>query len=495
MSKKISILVLFLFILGTWLKAQEKEFVQSGYTSLTIKFSGSFPKEKKISIASYGTLLSSLKPIEFETVNDSTLFISFYAFGVSRCIFHFNNSYQLAFLLPNHDDILKIHYIDSINYSMDYKGYFKNIFDSSQEIYSIIKSQFSSGYFMVQGTMDYKTPEEYKNDVLFRIGKMTEEFSKGVKSQIVSDFLKTSAELDYKKMMLFDEYPQTFISYTRGKQLKSSEKLDSITKRDLSYYQGIVTSQFADTSRLIVTHYDLLNKINQDTLLKLPRIGKYGIRPYVFRLKQVFANLFPKDHNLFYDMMVATAYISEIEDGSVLTAESKLSILEYFKNKNISNYILHIDAIAKSRGDVAQKVYYLPFQEKKASVMSDILSRYKNKVIVIDFWATWCGPCIEAFDKIKEVKDKYSENNDVIFLYITDKSSDKSKWEEYNKIIPGEHYYLYNNQIQNIQQQFGIKTIPSYLIFNKKGELSNKSLGGYMGNNKLEEWIEKALID
>jgi thiol-disulfide isomerase/thioredoxin len=46
------------------------------------------------------------------------------------------------------------------------------------------------------------------------------------------------------------------------------------------------------------------------------------------------------------------------------------------------------------------------------------LEQFKGKIVIIDFWATWCGPCLQSFPGLQTSVDKYKDNNDVKFLFI-----------------------------------------------------------------------------
>ena len=127
-------------------------------------------------------------------------------------------------------------------------------------------------------------------------------------------------------------------------------------------------------------------------------------------------------------------------------------------------------------------------------VLSVIAKNYKGKVVVIDFWATWCGPCRQAMKLIDEIKPELQEKG-VVFVYITGESSPLEKWQGMIANIEGEHYRLTNKQWSELCGDLGLLGIPSYMILNKDGSTAydNFKTGGYPGSEVLQNQTEVAL--
>lgn len=122
-------------------------------------------------------------------------------------------------------------------------------------------------------------------------------------------------------------------------------------------------------------------------------------------------------------------------------------------------------------------------------VLESILVKYKGQVVFVDFWATWCGPCLYAMKTIKPIKPEMKDKG-VVSIYISGETSPKGKWTSMLPDIGGIHYYLTDAQWDALGKKYKIDGIPTYMIFDKNGK---KVFGaaGYPGNEKIMEELAK----
>ena len=123
-------------------------------------------------------------------------------------------------------------------------------------------------------------------------------------------------------------------------------------------------------------------------------------------------------------------------------------------------------------------------------ILQTILDNYKGKAVLIDMWATWCGPCRAGHKAMAPIKNDLKDKN-IQFVYITSPSSPPTTWQEMIKEIDGDHYYLTEEQNHYILNHFESVGIPTYAIYDTKGHQTYKNIG-FPGTDVIQKELETA---
>jgi thiol-disulfide isomerase/thioredoxin len=108
------------------------------------------------------------------------------------------------------------------------------------------------------------------------------------------------------------------------------------------------------------------------------------------------------------------------------------------------------------------------------ALLKKILEPYKGKLVLLDIWGTWCGPCKEALSHSTEEYARLKDY-DIQYLYLAN-NSPQTAWEnvikEYNISGPNvAHYNLPAEQQKAIERHLDVHSFPTYKLFNRNGDL------------------------
>ena len=158
---------------------------------------------------------------------------------------------------------------------------------------------------------------------------------------------------------------------------------------------------------------------------------------------------------------------------------------------------IHSYVYAKNEQQIAEElasnesVFFKKYDDvAPEDILQTILDNYKGKTVLIDMWATWCGPCRAGHKTMAPLKDELKGRN-IKFVYFTSPSSPPTTWQRMIKDVDGDHYYLTEEQNHYILQHFESSGIPTYAIYDTKGHQTYKSIG-FPGNDVIRKELEKA---
>jgi peroxiredoxin/TolA-binding protein len=131
----------------------------------------------------------------------------------------------------------------------------------------------------------------------------------------------------------------------------------------------------------------------------------------------------------------------------------------------------------------------IPFEVTGTGGEKISLAQYRGKVVLLDFWATWCAPCRQEMPSVKKVYGKYNANGfEIVGISLDRSRSDFDKYVKQNGMSWPQYFdgkYWQND----IARKYGITGIPATFLIDKQGKIRYKSLRG----PQLEVAVEKLL--
>ena len=111
----------------------------------------------------------------------------------------------------------------------------------------------------------------------------------------------------------------------------------------------------------------------------------------------------------------------------------------------------------------------------------------KNKIVVVDFWATWCGPCKASFPGMQKMVNKYKDNPEVKFVFVDTWEKGDNKAKNAGDFITANKYtfHVLQDNEDKVVEQFKVEGIPTKFVIDKNGVIRFKAIGFDGSDEKL----------
>jgi thiol-disulfide isomerase/thioredoxin len=165
------------------------------------------------------------------------------------------------------------------------------------------------------------------------------------------------------------------------------------------------------------------------------------------------------------------AYLKELKD------EAKKALADQLRNQKINSITP-------------------PFELKDVNGEIISLSDYKGKTLILDFWATWCAPCVASFPAMNDLVQRYKNDSTVAFLFINTLQSEEGKLKVVNDFIRKNNYEfkILIDDKNLVAQLFEVNFIPLKIVIGKDGKIKFKSIG-FKGADLLKKELSEMILE
>jgi thiol-disulfide isomerase/thioredoxin len=128
--------------------------------------------------------------------------------------------------------------------------------------------------------------------------------------------------------------------------------------------------------------------------------------------------------------------------------------------------------------------------------LDELIASHKGQVVLVDYWATWCGPCVQNFPHTVELAKKYRDKGLATIAVSFDVLDDEPKVREFlaKQGADFENLISKHNAIgQKPAEDFDVGPLPEYRLYDRQGKLSQKWEGQAEEIGKLAAKIEELL--
>lgn len=221
---------------------------------------------------------------------------------------------------------------------------------------------------------------------------------------------------------------------------------------------------------------------DDDTYLMQP--GLFNIYPGDVDLKEAGAKGLLFDELLTY----LTAYI---QAKAAKLTDDDIKALEALPQPFFAKAAKLRQAEAQKAFEEAQKAITENPNVPDDKLFDAIVAKHKGKVVLVDLWNTWCGPCRRALKANEPLKTGELADDDIVWIYIADESSDMNQYSKMIKDIKGEHHMVNRDQIRIIRERFDVDGIPYYILVDRDGKAQGHP--DYRDHAEMVKGIKAAL--
>ena len=168
---------------------------------------------------------------------------------------------------------------------------------------------------------------------------------------------------------------------------------------------------------------------------------------------------------------LAGEIIDDFQDGRFDQGEQRLA--EFLRDNPYPEYTEAVEEVVREASKLKPGQPAPDFTLDDLQGQSVSLSDFKGQAVFLDFWASWCGPCIGAVPHLEELKQR-ARDQKVVFLNISLDSADEWHQAVNEHSLTGVHVHSPGGWQSAVAQLYQIRSIPSYFLVGPDGRMDGR---------------------
>jgi len=192
-------------------------------------------------------------------------------------------------------------------------------------------------------------------------------------------------------------------------------------------------------------------------------------------------------------LMKARLYLEVFENtekGIALLKQLKLDFPQTEIAKNIDQAVDALEKQAAATSRLAVGKQFPPFSEKDLNDKPLALADFKGKIVLVDFWATWCGPCVQELPNVLAAYEKFHSKGFEIVGISLDQSKDALIGFIKERGMTWAQYFDGLGWKNKLGEQYGIQSIPATFLLDGEGKIIARNLRGPALEKQLADLLK-----